>query len=98
MAPAELEGILVQYPGVADAAVLGIPYQGEDGREVLAPQALVVMRPGTETADDTPQLIQKFVADKVQEHQQLRGGVKFVEALPRHVSGKLLRDKLPELL
>ena len=98
MAPAELEGIIVQYPGVADAAVLGVASQEEDGTEVRVPQALVVMRPGTEIANETPRLIQHFVAEKVQEHQQLRGGVKFVDALPRHISGKLLRDKLPELL
>ncbi|KAI6778367.1 putative acyl-coenzyme A synthetase-like protein [Emericellopsis cladophorae] len=95
--PAELEGIIVQYPGVTDAAVLGVALQDEDGAESQVPQALVVMRPGTETTDDTPRLIQQFVSDRVQEHQQLRG-VKFVDALPRHISGKLMRDKLPELL
>jgi acyl-coenzyme A synthetase/AMP-(fatty) acid ligase len=98
VAPSDLEGLIVQYPGVADAAVLGVPLQEEDGTCAQVPRALVVMRPGAETAEDTLQLIQQFVADKLEDHQKLRGGVQFVEALPRHVSGKLARDKLHELL
>ena len=49
MAPAELEGLILEHPAVADAAVVGVP----DERAGELPQAHVVLKPGhTATVED----------------------------------------------
>ena len=41
MAPAELEGLLISHPAVADAAVIGVP--SEEAGEL--PRAYIVLKP-----------------------------------------------------
>ena len=49
MAPAELEGLILEHPAVVDAAVVSVP----DERAGELPQAHVVLKPGhTATAED----------------------------------------------
>jgi acyl-coenzyme A synthetase/AMP-(fatty) acid ligase len=93
--PAELESILAQYPGVADAGVTGVPAEA-DGGEV--PRALVVLRDGIQASQALAEEISNYVKDKTPDHKQLRGGLTFVDGIPRHVSGKLLRDQLQALV
>jgi acyl-CoA synthetase (AMP-forming)/AMP-acid ligase II len=81
VAPAELETLLLTHPGVADAAVVGRP----DERHGEVPVAAVVPRGEV----DGGELI-AWVAERVAPHKKLRG-VRFVEAIPRTPSGKLLR-------
>ena len=38
--------------------------------------------------------IQKFIEAKVSQHKRLRGGVAFIEAIPKAASGKILRRVL----
>jgi len=40
--------------------------------------------------------IKQFVKENVAGHKQLRGGVVFVEAIPKSPSGKILRKDLRE--
>jgi 4-coumarate--CoA ligase len=40
--------------------------------------------------------IKKFVADRLAPYKQLRGGVVFVEELPKSAIGKILRRQLRE--
>ena len=42
--------------------------------------------------------VQEAVDGKVDDHKKLRGGVFFVEKIPRNPQGKILRRKLKELL
>ena len=84
--PAELEALLVTHPGVADAAVIGLP--DDEAGEV--PVAFVVRAPG---ADPRPEDLQAFVAGHVASYKRLRR-VDFVEAIPRSPSGKILRRAL----
>ena len=84
--PAELEALLVTHPGVADAAVIGLP--DDEAGEV--PVAFVVRAPG---ADPSPEDIEAFVAGHVASYKRLRR-VDFVEAIPRSPSGKILRRAL----
>ena len=84
--PAELEGLLLTHPDVADAAVIGIP--DEEAGEL--PKAFVVLKPGHEaTADD----LQAFVAGHVAHYKQIRM-VAFVKEIPKSASGKILRRLL----
>lgn len=88
VAPAELEGILLSHPMIADAAVVGVAdeWAGE------VPKAFVVGKSGDVSEKD----VQEFVSTKVAEHKQLKGGVVFLDAIPKSPSGKILRRLLKE--
>lgn len=88
VAPAELEALLLEHPGVDDAAVIGVPH-GEDE----APRAYIVAKKGVEV---TEQDVAKFVEDRVSRFKRLAGGVKFTPAIPKNPSGKILRKELRE--
>lgn len=84
---------MVQHPAVADAAVMGTSWEDTE-----VPRAAVVLRPGMEGDDVLAQEIVGFVEERVPEYKRLRGGVAFVQAIPRLVSGKICRKKLRELM
>jgi acyl-CoA synthetase (AMP-forming)/AMP-acid ligase II len=90
VAPAELEALLVAHPRVADAAVIGRP----DNRHGEVPVAAVVPR-GGDASEAGAEEILAWVAGRVAPHKRLRA-VRFVEAIPRTPSGKLLRRLLAE--
>lgn len=94
VAPAELEGIVVSHPAVADVAVVGIS-SGQDGSEL--PRAYVVARANHEPTESTANSIIKFVKDQVISYKQLRGGVRFVDTIPKNPSGKILRREIKRL-
>ena len=82
VASAELEALLQNHPKIADAAVIGIPNE----RLGEAPKAFVVKKDPTVTEDE----IVDYVAGKVAKHKHLVGGVKFIDAVPKSVAGKIL--------
>ncbi|KAJ3289115.1 putative fatty-acid--CoA ligase FadD10 [Borealophlyctis nickersoniae] len=90
--PAELESHLLAHPLIADAAV--IPRPDVEGAAGEVPRAFVVLKPD---ANLTEKEVQDFVAERVAYHKKLRGGVKFVDAIPKAASGKILRRVLREL-
>jgi acyl-CoA synthetase (AMP-forming)/AMP-acid ligase II len=87
--PAELEAVLMQHSGIADAAVAGRP--DEVAGEI--PVAFVVRRP--DVAEVTAEEVMDFVAGQVGAHKKVRA-VRFVEHIPKSGSGKILRRLLPE--
>ncbi|XP_057328894.1 probable 4-coumarate--CoA ligase 1 [Microplitis mediator] len=88
--PAELEAILRTHPAIADAAVVGVP----DPRSGEVPKAFVVLKPNkSASAED----IQNFMKGKVSEYKELKGGVSFINEMPRNASGKILRISLKNL-
>ncbi|KAL2912466.1 hypothetical protein HK105_208038 [Polyrhizophydium stewartii] len=87
--PAELEAKLLTHSKIADAAVIGIP----DDISGELPLAYVVLQPGAEI---TEKEIQDYIAERVADHKQLRGGVIFTDAVPKAPSGKILRRVLRE--
>jgi len=87
VAPAELESVLMEHPGVRDAAV--IPKADMEAGEV--PKAFIV--PKQEGLDLDAVLA--FVAEKVAPYKKIRD-IEVVEAIPKNPSGKILRRQLIE--
>ena len=85
VAPAELEALLISHLNIDDAAVIGIP----DEKTGELPKAFVVPN-----GDITPDDIADFVAERVAPHKKLRGGVEFIDKIPKSASGKILRKDL----
>ncbi|KAI9037157.1 acyl--CoA ligase [Aspergillus affinis] len=91
VAPAELEAHLLTHPAVADCAVIAIP--DEAAGEV--PKAIVAKSPSAGADDEAAaKSIIKFVEEHKARHKWLKGGVRFVEAVPKSPSGKILRRLL----
>ncbi|KAE8393086.1 hypothetical protein BDV23DRAFT_180966 [Aspergillus alliaceus] len=88
VAPAELEAHLLTHPAVADCAVIAVP--DEAAGEI--PKAIVVKSASADKDDEkTIQSIKKFVEEHKARHKWLKGGVRFIDAIPKSPSGKILR-------
>ncbi len=107
--PAELEDLLRRHSQVADVAVIGnlnpngcqcpnhdlgdcfsgIPHDkfGE------VPRAYIVKG----DPDVSEDVLHEFVNKEVSEYKRLRGGIHFMEQIPKSPSGKILRRQLVEL-
>jgi acyl-coenzyme A synthetase/AMP-(fatty) acid ligase len=92
VAPAELEAHLLTHPAVSDCAVIQVP----DERSGEVPKAFVVK--ALEVASQPNEEIGRAVMKYVQEHKApykwLKGGVEFLEVIPKSPSGKILRRLL----
>ncbi|KAF2710315.1 4-coumarate-CoA ligase-like protein [Pleomassaria siparia CBS 279.74] len=91
VAPAELEGILISHPQIDDVAVISI-YNEDQATEV--PRAYIVPTKGLGKGEDEAAEIVEWLSEKVAPHKKLRGGVKFVDEIPKSASGKILRRLL----
>ncbi|RFU32015.1 hypothetical protein B7463_g4324, partial [Scytalidium lignicola] len=87
--PAELEALLLIHPQILDAAVIGVFIPGTE-----VPRAYVVRAPGNPPLSEED--VKEFVKGKVADYKQLRGGVIFVDTIPKSPSGKILRRELRE--
>jgi len=88
VSPVELEAVLMTHPGVADAAVVGVP--DEEASEI--PKAFVVAKNGSEASAEQ---IMAFVAERVAPYKKIRR-VEFIDAIPRTPVGKIQRRTLKE--
>lgn len=88
VAPAELEGILLEHPSLADACVVGVTIRGEE-----LPRAYVVRKEGEKVKEDE---VKEWLSKRVSRTKRLDGGVVFVDAVPKNPSGKILRKVLRE--
>eukprot|EP01064_Diplonema_japonicum_P036926 TRINITY_DN848_c0_g1_i1.p1 TRINITY_DN848_c0_g1~~TRINITY_DN848_c0_g1_i1.p1 ORF type:complete len:563 (+),score=78.28 TRINITY_DN848_c0_g1_i1:40-1689(+) len=86
VAPAELEGILLTHPAVADCAVIPIP----DERSGELPRACVQLKPDMVA---TEQELKDFVAADTISYKHI-AEVNFIESVPKSASGKILRRVL----
>lgn len=87
VAPAELEAHLLAHPAVSDVAVVAIP----DNRAGEVPKAIVVKAPGAGSDESVSKTLVKHVEDHKARHKWLKGGIRFVDAVPKSPSGKILR-------
>lgn len=88
VAPAELEGLLLSNPKIKDCGVIGIP--DENAGEL--PFAFVVKQ-----LEISEEEVKNFVKENASNAKWLRGGVKFINEIPKNPSGKILRRELREL-
>jgi acyl-CoA synthetase (AMP-forming)/AMP-acid ligase II len=86
--PAELEALLMEHPAVADVAV--IPKEDKEGGEI--PKAFVVLKQNEEATGDE---IMAWVAERVAPYKKVRD-LEFLDAIPKSLSGKILRRELVE--
>jgi 4-coumarate--CoA ligase len=98
VAPAELESILLGHPAVADVCVVGVI---DRSQTTEVPRAYVVRSArwnpddaGTTTDEEAAREIRAWADGRVAHHKKLRGGVHFVQQLPRTASGKILRRQI----
>jgi long-chain acyl-CoA synthetase len=89
IAPAEIEALLLEHSGIADAAVIGKPHP--EAGEI--PKAFVVRKPGH--AELTADEILAFAKGRLAGYKTLHE-VEFLEAIPKNPSGKILRRVLKE--
>jgi len=70
--------------------VIGIPdeYSGE------LPKAFIVLKNGIERTKKLAEEIQKWVEERKVRYKWLRGGIEFMDSIPKTASGKILRKDL----
>jgi len=84
--PQEVELVLLRHPGVADAAVIGIP----DSQWGEAVKAFIVLKEGV---NPSRKELSDWVGASIAGYKKPRF-IEFVKAIPRNVSGKILKNDL----
>lgn len=87
--PREVEEVIHRFPGVKEAAVIGVP----DARRGEQPLAFVVASDGV-TLDE--KALHDFVREKLADYKVPRH-FRFLPALPRNATGKVLKTALREM-
>jgi long-chain acyl-CoA synthetase len=87
--PREIEEILYQFPGVKEAAVIGLP----DARKGEQPLAFVAANEGVSLEEKA---LLQFVREKIADYKTPRRVV-FLPSLPRNATGKILKTALREM-
>lgn len=90
--PAELEGKLMDHADIDDVAVIGV---NDDEQHTEVPRAYVVAANGKNGEEDAKAIV-KWLEGKVASHKRLRGGVRFIDEIPKSATGKILRRVLKE--
>jgi acyl-CoA synthetase (AMP-forming)/AMP-acid ligase II len=93
IAPAEIESVLLEHPAVRDCGVVGKqdPAAGE------VPVAFVVAQDGFAAKQGFDDELCAFVASRLAHYKQPRE-VRFIAAVPKTTSGKILRRELRKAL
>jgi len=84
---------LLTHPSIDDSAVIGI-YSDEQATEY--PVAYVVLKQNEIPSDQLKEEIKNYVSQKVAPYKKLRGGVYFIDKIPKSPAGKILRRLLRE--
>ena len=82
---------MASHPQINDVAVVGV-YDRERATEV--PRAYIVPAPGVQGSKEVQGDISTWLGERVAGHKRLRGGIRFVDEIPKSASGKILRRVL----
>ncbi|KAI8081950.1 uncharacterized protein B0P05DRAFT_603517 [Gilbertella persicaria] len=93
VAPAELEALLMSHKSVADCCVVGV-YDPIQATEL--PRAYIVLQPSVLDNQSTLKMMSEFVDGQVVSYKRLRGGIRFIDQVPKSASGKILRRQVRE--
>ncbi|KAI4706676.1 hypothetical protein J4E89_008743 [Alternaria sp. Ai002NY15] len=93
VAPAQLEALLIGHPAVADVAVIGVY---DESKVTELPRAYIVVAAGYKGDEKLEEELRSWFNERVSPHKKLRGGIRFVEAIPKSNAGKILRRILAE--
>ncbi|MEM1578575.1 MAG: acyl-CoA synthetase [Archaeoglobaceae archaeon] len=88
----EVEVAILSHPAVDDVGVVGVPHSVR-GEDVVA---FVVLKKGYEASEKTKESIYNHLKGNLAVYKLPRE-IFFVEQLPRHLTGKLLRRELKEI-
>ncbi|HEY6336870.1 MAG TPA: AMP-binding protein [Candidatus Sulfotelmatobacter sp.] len=92
VAPAEVEAVVLEHPAVRECGVVG----RADAAAGEIPVAFVALRDGFVAGKKLEEELCAFVADRLTHYKQPRE-VRFVDAVPKTASGKILRRELRKL-
>lgn len=96
--PAEIEGVLLSHPRVKDAAVCGV-YDEDQQTEIPVGYVSIDNKPNEAAAMvRLLQDIKEYVDTRVAPYKRLRGGIFYLESIPKGPTGKVLRRMLPARL
>ena len=87
--PQEIEDVLINHPAVVDVAVFGVPNK-EFGEEV---KAVVELLSSYSASDSLALELMSYCRDQLS-HVKCPRSVDFIDALPRHPTGKLYKSAL----
>ncbi|MBI3880890.1 MAG: long-chain fatty acid--CoA ligase [Verrucomicrobia bacterium] len=88
--PREVEEVIHQFPGIKEAAVIGVP----DARRGEAPVAFVALTEGAALAEKE---LLHFLRERLADYKVPRQ-VNVLPALPRNATGKILKTSLREMV
>ncbi|KAJ6119639.1 hypothetical protein N7523_003919 [Penicillium sp. IBT 18751x] len=94
VAPAEIEAVLLQHPGISDAAVTGMNLKDGTGE---VPRAFIVRTRDSTVPRVTADEVYKYARQRLASYKAIDGGILFVEEIPRTASGKIQRFKLSQM-
>jgi acetyl-CoA synthetase len=88
ISPFELESVLIEHPGVAEAAVVPSP----DATRLAVPKAYIVLAPGFSPTPQTAESILAYARKNLAAYKRIRR-IEFAD-LPKTISGKIRRVEL----
>ncbi|CZR69048.1 related to 4-coumarate-CoA ligase [Phialocephala subalpina] len=91
VAPTELEEIISRHPTVSEVCVIGV---WNEMQSTEVPRAFIVLKSPRLESTTTASQIDEFVKSQVAGYKALRGGICFVQMLPKSPTGKILRKEL----
>ncbi|KAI0883664.1 acetyl-CoA synthetase-like protein [Annulohypoxylon maeteangense] len=94
VAPAELEAHLLSHPDVNDCTVIPVPDEGsgEVPKAFVVKSAMATSKPDAEVSRE----INRWVEDHKARYKWLKGGIEFIDVIPKSPSGKILRRLLKD--
>ncbi|XP_017786754.1 PREDICTED: 4-coumarate--CoA ligase 1-like [Nicrophorus vespilloides] len=90
VSPSEIQSVIMLNPDVEECAVIGVP----DERSEELPFAYIVLKNGSKCSEKD---IHNLVEDHLIYYKHLRGGIKFVDEIPKNNLGKIDRKLLKKI-